>query len=181
MVNLGYYSERGYPYICSLVITIVLFRLKINISEIDDYKELLNGLVTLESIIIGFIGAIMPVILSMKNESKFVKYVFEKDKKNLFCKYLKSTILFGLLSASITLIMHIRTGMSSLVIKFAYYFWIYITVLFLILTYRSMSHMINLVFSKDDYDEKDMKQNSEEEILDVKMQEIIDEYKNPNI
>lgn len=149
MSKIGYYWERLYPYVLSMFLTMLFFKLKIHIDQSKNYTEILNGLVTLDSIILGFLGAVMPVILSMKNESKFVKYVFEKDKKNLFSKYLKSTVILGLLNAALSLIMHARDIMTENVQFIIYNIWIFITASFLISTYRSMSHMITLVFSRD--------------------------------
>lgn len=144
-----YLFERMSPYVVALIIVVLCRHYEFNMMIDDNYIELLNGLVTLDSIIIGFLGAIMPVILSMKNESKFVKYVFEKDKNNLFCKYLKVTVLLGIVNAVVSLVMHTRKIIpKTWQLKF-YYGWIFITVAFLMATYRSMSHMISLIFTKD--------------------------------
>ena len=71
-----------------------------------NFNDALDGGATVVALIIGFLGAILPVILGMKNESKFVKYVFEKDKKRLFKKYIKATIITGLVSLCLTIIMY---------------------------------------------------------------------------
>lgn len=85
----------------------------------------------LDSIIIGFIGAIIPVILSMKNESKLVKYVFEKDKDNLFRKYMSITIGIGLIDVTVSLLVYTKDiinqewvlfGLRIMFIYFLYYF-----------------------------------------------------------
>ena len=179
MALIGYYIERCYPYVISAIISAILFHLKIDIRMDVNYTELLNGLVNLESIVIGFIGAIMPVVLSMRNESKFVRYIFEKDKKGLFGKYVKSTIFVGLVGTSVSLMMHVRNSMSVRISSFIYYFWIFTTLLFLFSTYGSMSHMVDLIFSKDITDEKDLDQkgisSTHAEI------EIKEEFKNPNL
>ncbi len=179
MALLGYYFERGYPYIISAIVSWILFHLKIDIRTDGNYTELLNGLVNLESIIIGFIGAIMPAVLSMRNESKFVRYVFERDKRGLFGKYVKSTILVGLISASSSLIMQVRESMSDEISNNVYHFWIFISILFLILTYRSMSHMTSLIFAKDNGEEKEIKRQSVSNVFEEI--EVKSEFKNPNL
>lgn len=136
---------------------------KFNIMVEKGYDDLLNGLVTLDSIIIGFLGAIMPVVLSMKNESKFARYVFEKDTKNLFCKYLKVTVLLGIINVVFTLMMNVREAIPQKWQLEFYYIWIIVTVAFLLTTYRSMSHMITLIFTKDS-----------EVIINGEFQEIIE-------
>lgn len=148
--KIHYGSERAYPYILASVVTRLLMLNKIYLYNSKDFNEVLNGLVTLDSIIIGFLGAIMPVILSMKNESKFVRYVFEKDKKNLFMKYLKVTIFWGLLNSVLSLILHTRDIMTKP--ENMYFLWVFVTVIFVSATYRSMSYMVVLLFSKDEHD-----------------------------
>lgn len=148
--SLQYYIERCYPYCCSLLVVFLLHRKELRLFEDVGYKELLNGLVTLDSIIIGFLGAMIPVILSMKNESKFVRYVFQNDTEGLFSKYMKATIFLGLLNAGVSLVLYVRNSLDEGLVNEIYYLWLFITVAFLLCTYRSMSHMINLVFRKDE-------------------------------
>lgn len=149
MQDLEYCFERIYPYVFALIVALLCKWLKINIMNDSGYGELLNGLITLDSIIIGFLGAVMPVILSMKNESKFVKYVFERDKENLFCKYLKATLLLGICNVAASLVQFVRSSLSMKMQLFMYYIWVFLSVSFLVATYRSMSRMITLIFMKD--------------------------------
>lgn len=148
--SLKYVLERLYPYLLACAAVAGCYVKKYDIMGNLDYKEVLNGFVSLDSIILGFLGAMMPVVLSMKNESKFVKYVFEKDKENLFAKYLKATVFLGLLSAVLSLSMHVRASFPAAIKMKAYYIWIFTSVAFVVATYRSMSYMISLVFTKDD-------------------------------
>ena len=62
-----YWAERLYPGIIAVFCSIIFQRIKIGIMNNADFNNLLGNLVTLDSIVIGFFGAIMPVILSMKN------------------------------------------------------------------------------------------------------------------
>lgn len=59
-----------------------------------NYSDLLDGLVTLISIIIGFLGAMLPIVLSLKENSEFVQYIFKEDREKLFYKYMKEMFLY---------------------------------------------------------------------------------------
>lgn len=144
------YIERSYPYVYSFIVCIVIHHIKFNFLENENMNELIDGIVTLESIVIGLIGAIIPVVLSMKNESKFVRYVFEKDSKGLFRKYMTVTIGGGLLSITTSLLMFIRDEFSAKFLVNLYYIWIFLVILFLFSTYRSMKYMIALIFIPDE-------------------------------
>lgn len=159
-----------------LIAAMLCYHFEFNMMLGVKYTELLNGLVTLDSIIIGFLGAIMPVILSMKNESKFVKYVFEKDKKALFCKYLKVTILFGIVNVVLSLVMHVKDIIPENYQFRFYYVWVFATVVFLTATYRSMSHMITLIFAKDGKEE-DEDEEVYGSISEARANEIRQKYK----
>lgn len=165
-----YYIERSYPYVIALLLTLIILQQKVTFEDNPNFNDALAGVITINSIIIGFLGAVMPVVMSMKNESKFVKYVFEKDVNNLFVKYMKATIKFGLLNAGITLAMYVRTSIKNCIVQdLLKYCWLWLSILFFILTYRCMGHMMNMIFAKD---EGDLPTNDVEE--KVKTQEIID-------
>ena len=176
-MRLKYLSERGYPYVIALIATIACKHTGFNMMvDEEGYTELLNGLITLDSIIIGFLGAVMPVILSMKNESKFVKYVFEKDEENLFCKYLKITLLLGICNVVSCLVLQVRRAILTEYQLTCYYVWIFLTVVFLAATYRSMSYMIALVFSKDEIG-NELTTNNIAMISETRSNEIKEKYK----
>lgn len=145
-----YWIERCYPYIIAGAITIIITYLKFDPMESINLNEMIDGIITLDSIIIGFIGAITPVVLSMKNESKFVKYVFEKDKDNLFRKYMSSTIGVGFIDVIVSLAVYARDIISRKSVLFGLrVMLIYFFFLFLLCTYRSMTCMLKLLFSED--------------------------------
>ena len=150
MEKIRYYVERGYPYVVALVVVLVLNKFKVNFYNSSKLGEVLDSCDTVIALIIGFIGAILPVILGMKNESKFVKYVFEKDCKRLFLKYIKATIFWGLVALAVTMSMYLVEDFSKTETGYiGFYVWIYLFVLFLLLTYRSLKNMLDLVFAPD--------------------------------
>lgn len=145
-----YWLERIYPYVGAGIVAIMFCIFKFDPLKSDNINEIIDGIVTLDSIIIGFIGAIIPVILSMKNESKLVRYVFDRDKDNLFRKYLSSTICVGLVDVSVSLAVYMRDIIDSkLGIPCLRFLFIFCFVLFLLCTYRSMACMLKLLFSDD--------------------------------
>ena len=149
MEKIRYYFERIYPYLGATVITGIMAWKKIVFVEDVNMESALEGVNTTAALIIGFLGAMLPVILGMKNESKFVKYVFEKDSKKLFLRYTKSTIMSGLILVAVTVSLYFRISIPKRIISKLFFSWIFLLVLFLMCTYRSLSNMLNLVFSKD--------------------------------
>lgn len=145
-----YIWERIYPHV--IVISFVIILKKTAIEPINSNKidSLIDGIITLDSIIIGFMGAIIPVILSMKNESKLVKYVFDRDKDGLFKKYISETIAYGLADICISLSVYIRDILINVyIMKLIKILFVYTFILFIVATYRSMSCMLKLIFTQD--------------------------------
>lgn len=161
--NLHLYAERLYPYVCAIILWFLIYINKINFLFNDNIDKLIDGIITMESIVIGLIGAIIPVILSMKNDSKFVKYVFENDKKNLFRKYMTITIGVGIISIALSLSMYVRDEFSCKCIFIIYNSWLLSIVLFLLLTYRSLKYMIIIIFMPDMDDNESTPKLSNEE------------------
>lgn len=149
-INVLYIWERSYPHIIAIAITSILMFISFNPIESKQIDSLVEGIVTLDSIIIGFMGAIIPVILSMKNESKLVQYVFNRDKEGLFKKYISETIGYGLLDACVSLSIYTRDVIENkYILKILSFLFIYLLLLFLLATYRGMSCMLKLIFSND--------------------------------
>lgn len=149
-INVLYIWERSYPHIIAIAITSILTFISFNPIESKQIDSLVEGIVTLDSIIIGFMGAIIPVILSMKNESKLVQYVFNRDKEGLFKKYISETIGYGLLDACVSLSIYTRDVIENkYILKILSFLFIYLLLLFLLATYRGMSCMLKLIFSND--------------------------------
>ena len=154
--------EKLYPHIFGAVIVVLLSLVGFSPMKSSGINNLIDGIVMLDSIIIGFIGAVIPVVLSMKNESKFVKYVFENDRMGLFKRSISETICYGLADVSISLLVYIKDAINNKFIKFILAkLLIYFFVVFITSTYRSMSCMLKLIFSRD----KDLQETKVESTL----------------
>lgn len=123
---------------------------KLDFAQSTNLNDALAATITVSSLIIGFIGAILPVIMSMKNDSKIVKYVFEKDTDRLFLKYIKQTLLTGIVAIIVTVTVYFR----DLYTENLYFQWCvcvtgYALSCFLLCTYRCLNNMLNIIFSND--------------------------------
>lgn len=184
MEKFKYYLERSYPYIMAIIVFMLLYKYKINFMSNSNFNDAIDGIGTIGSLIVGFLGAILPVILGMKNESKFVKYVFENDINKLFLKYIREDIVFGLLTLFISFALYFRDEVIFLNIKaYIFYFWTALIILFLLLTYRCLSKMLSLIFSSDNElilenlyseseEEKSERQKIESKYVDKKLEKL---------
>lgn len=169
MEKIRYYYERGYPYFFSVIIFVFLYKYEINFISSPNYNDAIGGISTISSLIIGFLGAILPVILGMKNESKFVKYVFENDINKLFLKYIKEDVIVGLLTLFVSFILYFKDeDIFNNIKAYFFYIWATLIILFLFLTYRCLSKMLTLIFSSDNELIDDLYFESEEDRIQRK-------------
>lgn len=164
--------ERTYPFMAPIPVTAVLKVFKINFIGSANLNDALEAIITVSSLIIGFLGAVLPVIMSMKNDSKIVQYVFERDKDKLFLKYIKGTLLTGILIISITVIVYFRDQyQDTFLYKNVMYLLAYALMSFLLCTYRCLDNMLNLIFASDESLRNDDKfyEKSDREITFEKM------------
>ena len=142
--------EIVYPYVVSLVVLFLFIKFDKNLYQSTNINSALEAVITVSSLIIGFLGAILPIIMSMKNDSKLVKYVFERDKDRLFLKYIKQTLIVGILVIVFAVTIYFRyqyagTWYEARCISIL----AYVLSCFLLCTYRCLSNMLNLIFTKD--------------------------------
>ena len=176
IINIGrYFWESFYPYLIAGVIVWYFIKIKLNIMGDKNYSDLLDGLVTLISIIIGFLGAMLPIVLILKENSEFVQYIFKEDREKLFYKYMKEMFLLGVCDAALSLLQHVHRIFLQRYQMYMYYSWIFITIAFFAATYRAISYMLKMIFiEKSDENE----QNEEPQISENQREEIRQEFKN---
>lgn len=143
--------EKKYPIIGGLISSIICWQCNINFIDSENISDALNANITIASIVIGFLGAVLPVILGMRNDSIFVRYVFELDKDKLFLKYIKQTIVSAIGSILISMVLFFRDMYENEVFcQYTFYLWIGSLIYMLLCTYRSVSNMMELIFSSDE-------------------------------
>lgn len=149
MIERGkYLYEKCYPYVFALLVCYVANRYKIINTEYEEIKDALEAAITVSALIIGFIGAILPIIMGIKSESEYIKAVLESDTKNLFIKYIHATVSSGLFLIGITFILYLKKH-SEETVNMEVYIWIYLLIVFLLSTYRCIAIILKLLFSKE--------------------------------
>ena len=122
----------------------------------ENTNDALTAIITVDSLIIGFIGAMLPVVMSMKNNSEIIRDIFRRDKDKLFLSYIKQTLLIGIILIIVAITFYFRDQyVETYYYKLGFPLCIYFLVCFLLCTYRCLNNMLNLIFSNDDSCKKD--------------------------
>lgn len=142
--------ERFWPFVLSSAVLVLMIVFRINFVDGSELGTALDGIITIAALIVGFFGAILPVIIGMKNGSKFARYVFERDKHKLFLKYIRATLLCGVILIGVSVLLYFKNDFTIKHADDALFYiesWLFIS--FLACTYRSVNHMLRLVFATD--------------------------------
>lgn len=170
MILLGAMWERIYPLTLSVVIgsVILLCGLKPNI---QGFEKILDGIITFSSIVVGFLGALLAIILSL-SETKVVKYVYTytsyRTKKIVFLVYCKQAIYFGFACVLLSISMYLLKDKKVLTTfqELAFYAWVYMSLMFIGSSIRIIN-LLMLILSKASKEQMKLKKldNQEKDIL----------------
>ena len=67
------------------------------VAKSEQLPDALTGILTFSSLILGFIGVLLPAIMGMKKESDLVESFFKRVPPKRFSMFVRSNILSGLL------------------------------------------------------------------------------------
>lgn len=166
-----YLYEKCYPYIISLLICLILHRYGLINTEYREIKDALGAALTVATLIIGFVGAVLPIIMGIKSESKYVKEVIESDAKNLFAKYIRATVSSGLCLIGITVALYLERRSADTIDR-EIYIWVYIFTVFLLSTYRCISIILKLIFAKEIVDVQEFyTSNANKSVQEIALEE----------
>ncbi len=139
--------ERMYPILIALILTPIAMYYDINYICNREINDALNGILTITTLIIGFWGAVFPVVLNAKNDSEVVKKLFDKDKKGLYSEYMRVMLLSGVILIMVTLSIFFRDSYkNTFYYNHVFYLLIFFFVLFMSTTFRCIHITISLVF-----------------------------------
>jgi hypothetical protein len=156
---MGQWWERFYPLIISLLSVglSITFKLKI---DIPGFEKVLDGIITFTSIVIGFLGALLAIILSI-SKSKVMqhlyKHVNESNGKNLLYSYFNQTIIAGFVTVILSIFLYILKEIKDIKCygEYALYIWVFFSVFFILSSYRIVSVLMRTLFTESKLSNQD--------------------------
>ena len=129
-------KERAYPFGIAFVFTFAAWVFNINYISDNRLFEALNGILTVTTLIIGFWGAVFPLVLNAKNEIKAVKRVFDIDKNGLYYEYMYVMLLSGMFLIITTISAYFRDSyLGTIYYKSIFYILVFLFVFFICATF----------------------------------------------
>ncbi len=154
---IGYWGERFYPYFIAIVVYIFTEKYNINYISSENIQDALDSIMNMTSLILGFGGALIPIVIGLKGESEFIRRILDNNK--LFFKYFREMIMGGLLLIAITISIYFVNDIDNeFLYNHAFKVWISMIVVFIMQTYRSIMAMLKMIF----YSGRTIQQNPED-------------------
>jgi uncharacterized membrane protein len=142
--------ERLWPYILSTTLTITWRIAGFDLSNSKGYEGALETSASMCSILLGFIAAIFPIILSLQSsDGSYVKQVI-KQGGDLLKSYNVEVLISGFLLIIVVMFNYFRFDVRCSLKTFLFYFWLFCVILFIGCCARCMYFLFRLILVKED-------------------------------
>lgn len=147
--------ESAYPTILSILISAIIYWLGLS-PVTDGYEKVLDGVITFISIVIGFLAALLAIILSI-SKSKVMLHVYEyigenndgSKGKNILFSFFRQSIISGFISVMFSIGMYLIQGHKAGLTVFdkcSFGLWLFISVFFVLSAYRIINLLMSALF-----------------------------------
>lgn len=140
--------ERTWPYVVALGITTIWFMFGYNMANSERYDNALDSTLNMCAILLGFISAMFPVILSLRKEGNYVDKIV-KLGGGLLKSYYVETIISGFLLIIIVTISYFRMDARECIKDILFYTWLFCVMEFVCCSVRCMYFLIRLILPKN--------------------------------
>lgn len=146
---IGQIFEKSYPFIFAILITLLWKIFGYNLVDCSGYDNALNSSSTVCSIMLGFIFAVLPIIMAMREKNRYVDRVMKKGGV-LLNKYCFHCVAVGFVLIIIIVMNYFRNDVRLTIKNTLFYLWLGLFVCFVLCCYRCIKNLIAIVISKDD-------------------------------
>jgi H+/Cl- antiporter ClcA len=136
-----------YPILIAGVATYILYKLDFTF-KVKNFDKVLDGAITFSSIVVGFLGALLGILVSIK-DSNIVKAIFVTNEKYTIKYYFNETFIVGLLVVISSCVMHVLREYNTVWTDIFFYSWIILFSWFLPSTYRIINVLMTVFFKSN--------------------------------
>ncbi|MBO0962396.1 hypothetical protein J1P26_22090 [Neobacillus sp. MM2021_6] len=153
---MGRLRDKAYPYIFGVVIMGIAYYFQLD-PTIKGFDNVLDGLISFSSIVLGFIAALLAIILSI-SKSPVINHLYNYtssggtvDGKTLLFGYFRSSLFSGFCTVIFSIYMFIIANKESINTYEEIFtcIWIGTTVIFICTAYRIVSIIMFTLFKHE--------------------------------
>lgn len=136
--------ERAWPYIVAVLFVATWYFLGCDLSSSAGYDGALEASASMCSILLGFIAAIFPVVLSLRDKGNYVDWVIRQGG-DLLKSYNVEVVVSGFVLIMVVIFNYFRNDTRSFIKTFMFLAWLFCVVLFVGCCVRCMYFLFRLV------------------------------------
>ncbi|NUK30997.1 hypothetical protein HT574_13145 [Parageobacillus sp. VR-IP] len=136
--------ERIYPIGISIIFAIIIYNQHITFNIIPKIEPVLNSVVTVSSIVIGFLAAMVSILIAITN-SKVMKRIREGKAEHLLTCYIREAIISGILLALGSTIAYLFVDYDGKKADLIFSVWFFMVIHFLLSSFRILNIMLNIL------------------------------------
>lgn len=147
--------DRIYPYLFGLLTAVLAFLFKLN-PKVAGFENVLDGTISFSSIVLGFIAALLAIILSISKSpamTHLYSYVGRDggDGRKILFNYFLSALVSGFLTVLLSIYMFIVCNKETIHLydKIPTYIWGGLVVIFICTTYRIVYILMFTLFKHE--------------------------------
>lgn len=146
---MGKIWERIYPWVAGMAAWLFLYSLKIT-PMVKGFEKVLDGVITFSSITIGFLGALLAIILSI-SKSEVIKHLYTyvdiNNGKDVFYRYFREVIMLGFFVVIFSIFMYVLKEKYPFPFgDFVFYLWAFSTACFIMSSFRIIRILMGALF-----------------------------------
>lgn len=155
------YCESLYPLVLSVLIAGGSLYVSINkvVAIGDGLWNIINSIIVFTSIIVGFLGVLLGILFSLRNQYT-INILFKNKTKDILRRYFIAPMITGVLSVFTGCLLFVNVGLDSMFDNVCYReltmsdialcLWIFLTTYMITSAYRIISIIMRIIFSNDE-------------------------------
>ncbi|QZN77363.1 hypothetical protein MHB43_09190 [Paenibacillus sp. FSL H8-0317] len=133
-----------YPLLISLIC--MFFALRYGLTyKLPNFDKVLDGAITFSSIVVGFLGALLGILISIK-DSEIVDKIFRSKEKQTIKFLFYEPFILGLLVVVTSALMHVMRAYENFSSEITFLVWFFVTVWFVPSTFRVVNTFMSVFF-----------------------------------
>jgi hypothetical protein len=146
----GRFLERTWPYILAVSVVILWFVVGYNMADSQGYNNALDSTSNMCAILLGFVAAMFPVVLSLRRQGNYVDKVVEYGG-DLLKSYYVETIISGVFLIMIVTVSYFRIDARVQIKDALFYAWLFCVTTFLSCSIRCTYFLFRFMLPKEEH------------------------------
>lgn len=142
------FIEKTHPYLIALCITIIWIFSGYDLYQSNGFNNALDSTSTMCSILLGFVAAIFPVILTLRQKGNYIDKVIISGG-SLLKSYCIESIVSGFVLIIINTLNYFRFDARIQIKLVLFYTWIFCVTAFIFCNIRCMYFLIRMIMPKE--------------------------------